>query len=124
MITLETSQNAIGDVHCVNCGRTLAELVHRSDGGFQLQPTINQSSVQVIVAGRRLLRCRHCGGRAFVELREETPIEEMASTQAEAAGDGAVTRYPAARERRSAPQIGWRVAAAERAHRRARAVGS
>jgi DNA-directed RNA polymerase subunit RPC12/RpoP len=117
MTTLQTSQQAIGDVHCLNCGRTLAELVHNPDDGYRLQPTVNQSTVQVVVAGRRLLRCRRCGGRAFVELREETPIEEVPSSPVEVAEEESVTRYPT-KERRSAPQIGWRVGQADRSHRR------
>ena len=78
MITLNTDRNAIGDVHCLNCGRALAQVVRNpANDSYQLLPTVNQSTVQVIVAGRRLLRCRRCGGRAFVELREETPLEEF-----------------------------------------------
>jgi len=45
---------------------------------MQLRPAPNQSGVQVIVAGRHLLRCGRCGGRAFVELLEE-PAEERRS---------------------------------------------
>lgn len=75
------SRDPIGDVRCLNCSRALAQLVPAPDGTkLRLLPAANQSHVQVTVAGRRLLRCQHCGGRAFIELREETPIEELAES--------------------------------------------
>lgn len=118
MTTLDTDRNAIGDVHCLNCGRALAQLIHDPDGQYRLVPTVNQSTVQVIVAGRRLLRCRRCGGRAFVELREETPVEELAASQGVPVEETPVATPYSPRDRRGTPNIGWRVAPAERAHRR------
>jgi len=116
MIRLDTNPNAIGDVHCLNCGRALAQVVRNPvDGGFQLLPTVNQSTLQVILAGRRLLRCRRCGGRAFVELLEETPIEELAPSPASGAAEQREPAY-AGRNARSSRQFGWRVATRERAH--------
>jgi len=75
------SRDPIGDVRCLNCSRALAQLVPAPDGTkLRLLPAANQSQVQVTVAGRRLLRCRHCGGRAFIELHEEASIEELAES--------------------------------------------
>jgi DNA-directed RNA polymerase subunit RPC12/RpoP len=78
MVALHPAREPIGDVRCLNCSRSLAQLVPSADSvRLALQPAANQSRLQVIVAGRRLLRCQHCGGRALVELREETPVEEL-----------------------------------------------
>lgn len=57
-----------GKIHCMSCGRTLAEVaVDAAQGAVALKPTRYQSAVRVIVAGRQMLRCKHCKGRAFVE---------------------------------------------------------
>ena len=68
-----------GEVHCLNCGAVLAEVVRSAEQGtLALKPARYQSAVQVVVAGRRLLRCQRCNGRAIVELfadpGEERPI--------------------------------------------------
>lgn len=68
-MNVEERAGPIAEVHCLNCGRLLAQAVR--DGERQtiaLQPAAHRASVEVVVAGRRRLRCAHCGGRAFVEL--------------------------------------------------------
>jgi hypothetical protein len=58
----------VGDVRCLNCGRSLARVIRDGETGrAALQPAANQSKVQVLVANRRMLRCARCHGRAFVE---------------------------------------------------------
>ncbi len=117
MVSLSTDQGPIGDVHCLNCGRTLAEVTRKPDDGtLHLRPTTNQSNVQVIVAGRRLLRCRHCGGRAFVELAEDAPIEQIGPERATARP----APVPAPRASAAAAQRsrGWRVTSTERGRSR------
>jgi hypothetical protein len=76
MTTRNAEPTTIGDVTCLNCGRALAEVIrHGTSGELRLCPALNQSAVQVLVAGRRLLRCAHCGGRAFIEL--STVVHEV-----------------------------------------------
>jgi hypothetical protein len=83
LLDIQPRQDLIGEVRCLNCSRSLAQLVRGPDGRkFTLLPAVNRSSVQVIVAGRRLLRCGCCGGRAFVEIREDTPVEIFVATSA------------------------------------------
>jgi DNA-directed RNA polymerase subunit RPC12/RpoP len=67
----------IGEVHCLNCGRTLAEVVHDgSDGRHLLRPAAHQEVIEVKLIGPRALQCRRCGGRAMVEPFEQ-PTEEL-----------------------------------------------
>jgi DNA-directed RNA polymerase subunit RPC12/RpoP len=69
MVRKVLGPTTIAAVRCLNCGRVLAEVTQDDETGlFRLCPTHNQSPVQVIVGGRRLLTCKHCGGRAFVEM--------------------------------------------------------
>jgi hypothetical protein len=69
----------VGEVHCLNCGRVLANVVRASEqGGFRLRPAMGQSTVQVKIPSPGLLRCGRCNGRAFVEPLEE-PAEERAT---------------------------------------------
>jgi hypothetical protein len=73
----------IGEVHCLNCGCVLAEVVRgEAEDTLNLRPARFQSAVQVVIAGRRLLRCQRCQGRALVELFDD-PYEER---QAEVRG--------------------------------------
>lgn len=82
-MVLQERLTQVGEVHCLNCGRSLAEVVRDgSSGKLQMQPAINQSRVQVLVAGRHLLRCAHCHGRAFVEFLEGPSEERPASRPA------------------------------------------
>jgi hypothetical protein len=65
--------DVVGEVHCLNCGRMLAEVARETvNGALQLVAAPNESPVQVIVAGRRMLRCSRCSGRALVELWEDS----------------------------------------------------
>jgi DNA-directed RNA polymerase subunit RPC12/RpoP len=112
-MNMVSDENAIGDVHCLNCGRALAQVVRNQTGGYQLLPTIHQSTVQVIVAGRHLLRCRRCGGRAFVELREETPIEELVETHEPRSEHKALPAH-AALASHASRKLGWRVGPRDR----------
>lgn len=64
--------DVVGEVHCLNCGRMLAQVAREmQDGGLQLLPASDESAVQVVIAGRRMLRCSRCSGRALVELWED-----------------------------------------------------
>jgi DNA-directed RNA polymerase subunit RPC12/RpoP len=116
MVSPSIDQGPIGDVHCLNCGRALAEVVrNQDDGKLYLRPTSNQSNVQVIVAGRRLLRCRRCGGRAFVEVHEDAPVEQIGPQRAAARPAPAVPQRPQAAAQRTR---GWRVSSPERGRSR------
>jgi hypothetical protein len=117
MAGLSTDQGPIGDVHCLNCGRALAEVVRDlDDGKLHLRPTSNQSNVQVMVAGRRLLRCLRCGGRAFVELSEDAPVEQIGpAREAAPPAPVAAPRTPAVVAQRSR---NWRVSSPERSRSR------
>jgi len=85
-VVLQERFTQVGEVHCLNCGRSLAEVIRDgSTGKLRMQPSHNQLSVQVIVAGCRLLRCARCHGRAFVEFLEE-PSEERAAQRPVMAG--------------------------------------
>jgi len=59
----------VAEIHCLNCARVLAQAVRREErGALELRPADHRKDVQVIVAGPGRLRCRHCGGRAFVDV--------------------------------------------------------
>jgi hypothetical protein len=61
-----------GEVTCLNCGRLLAEVVHdRTSDTLKLQRLCDQSTVQVIVAGRQRFRCGHCNGHAYLTLEDQ-----------------------------------------------------
>jgi hypothetical protein len=58
----------VAEVHCLNCARILAQAVcHERDGAIEIQPAAHRNEVQVIADGPRRLRCRYCGGRAYVD---------------------------------------------------------
>jgi DNA-directed RNA polymerase subunit RPC12/RpoP len=116
MNSTEIDKYAIGEVHCLNCGRSLARVIEPPGGGFRLLPTNNQSAVHVIVAGRRLLRCQRCGGRAFVELRDDTLVEQATPEEMSTIGGSTETARPAPRDR-VAPVTRWRVGSGEGFHR-------
>jgi hypothetical protein len=116
MNSTEIDKYAIGEVHCLNCGRSLARVVEHPHGGYRLLPTPNQSAVHVIVAGRRLLRCRRCGGRAFVELRDDTLVEQATPEEMPMISSAPESiRQPS--HERLATQSNWRVGGSERFHR-------
>jgi hypothetical protein len=58
----------IGEVQCLNCGRTLAAAVRNPDTGrLRLTPAAWRDRIEVDLVDRHALRCRHCHGRAFLE---------------------------------------------------------
>jgi DNA-directed RNA polymerase subunit RPC12/RpoP len=116
MNSTDIERYAIGEVHCLNCGRSLARVVERLNGGFHLLPTLNQSAVHVIVAGGRLLRCQRCGGRALVELRDDTFVEQATPEEMSAMGGTPVIDGQVSRDRVT-PPTRWRVASGEGLHR-------
>ena len=57
-----------GELHCLLCGRYLADVEAHADGKVHLRrpPQVRDlNDVVRIVDGK--LHCTHCGGRAFVE---------------------------------------------------------
>jgi ribosomal protein L37E len=57
----------VGNVECLNCGRTLAAAFHRAtDGAIRIRPRPD-GTMDVEISGTSRLLCRRCGGRAFVE---------------------------------------------------------
>jgi hypothetical protein len=78
----EMNTRLVGELHCMNCGRTLATVARDGlRGTLCLQPARYQTAVQVTVAGRQLLRCKHCQGRALLEPFAD-PDAELAGTLA------------------------------------------
>ncbi|MHB8574272.1 MAG: hypothetical protein ACYDCQ_02975 [Dehalococcoidia bacterium] len=62
---------AYGDVTCLNCGRMLAAAVQRlHDGAIAIRPLASGEQPAVDICAGSRLRCRCCGGRAFVEFDE------------------------------------------------------
>lgn len=55
-----------GEVHCLACGRYLANVAEGSDGILHLRPIIGECRPQVELRQGRPF-CSRCGGRAFVE---------------------------------------------------------
>jgi hypothetical protein len=57
-----------GEIHCLLCGRYLADICHGADGSLRLlrAPHGEQPQTMVKLVGGRL-HCARCGGRAFVE---------------------------------------------------------
>lgn len=75
----------LGEVHCLNCGRTLAEALQNPQSGkIRLRPAANQVSVEVEVVDRHTLRCHRCHGRALLEgvLPEEIPFSSRSNRSA------------------------------------------
>ena len=67
----------VGDVNCLNCGRTLAQAVRSVETGrLRLRRAPHQAVVYVELVNRHILRCKRCSGRAFIErllLRDIAP---------------------------------------------------
>lgn len=60
-----------GDVQCLNCGRTLGAAIKRlSDCATSIRPMRAGEPLQVEWRSGLGLRCKPCGGRAFVEYDE------------------------------------------------------
>jgi hypothetical protein len=73
---MERNMMVVGEVNCVNCGRTLAEAFGVAGViPITLRPAPYQATLQVETVGGRALRCKHCHGRAFLdrELPRDVP---------------------------------------------------
>ncbi len=78
MTTTRAAVSLIGEVHCLNCGRILAEVVDSGEGGRHLlRRAARHAVIEVTLVGPHSLQCAHCGGRAMVEPFDE-PQEELA----------------------------------------------
>lgn len=89
----ETAVDIVGEVHCLNCGRTLADAVRNPmNGKVRLRPARNQYKVQVSVIDQRRLRCDHCLGTAFIEpliwdnIHADTAVTGVTAIRQELAG--------------------------------------
>jgi hypothetical protein len=83
MFAIQERFSHVGDVRCLNCGRSLATVIKDAETGkLALQPAANQTNVQVVVSGRRMLRCARCRGRALVEQLVEPGEEHFMSPPA------------------------------------------
>jgi hypothetical protein len=65
---MTTIQSEHGEIHCLLCGRYLADIRTGSDGQSRLRraPHGEHPATMVKLMGGRL-HCARCGGRAFVE---------------------------------------------------------
>lgn len=58
----------LGELHCLNCARHLADLVIGADGRPCLVPPAGQETRPILVrAAGAGARCARCGGRALLE---------------------------------------------------------
>jgi hypothetical protein len=55
-----------GEVHCLSCGRYLADVAETESGLLRLRPIIGERRPLVELRNGRPF-CGRCGGRAFVE---------------------------------------------------------
>jgi len=73
MSALLESETAHGDVQCLNCGRTLGKAVRKlSSGATTIRPVRAGEEIMVERGVGRGLRCKRCGGRAFIEFDERS----------------------------------------------------
>jgi hypothetical protein len=56
-----------GEVHCMLCGRHLADIRSHEDGKLQLLRPRNGAVAATVRVAAGKLTCTNCGGRAFVE---------------------------------------------------------
>jgi hypothetical protein len=72
-----------GEIHCLLCGRYLADIRTTSDGHARLRraPHGEHPAATVKLVGRRL-HCARCGGRAFIEWDLTTSASASASASA------------------------------------------
>lgn len=58
----------LGELHCLNCARHLADILLDAAGRARLGHPAGQKTRPILaVAGRAGLRCGRCGGRALLE---------------------------------------------------------
>ncbi len=70
-VTTDRSDLVYGDVRCVNCGRTLATAIRRRrDNATAVRPVRASGAFDVEIVNERRLRCRRCGGMAYIEFDE------------------------------------------------------
>ena len=55
-----------GEVHCLTCGRYLADVTEGTGARLRLLPVNGRSHHDVLLKQGKPF-CKHCGGRAFVE---------------------------------------------------------
>lgn len=56
-----------GEVHCLACGRYLADAAGSAGAPLRLLPVGGRGRIGVRVDPRGQAFCRYCGGRAFLE---------------------------------------------------------
>ncbi|HLZ70793.1 MAG TPA: hypothetical protein VKV26_12905 [Dehalococcoidia bacterium] len=62
-----------GEVQCLNCGRTLGRATRNvGDGKITIRPFRSGQEIGVERQAGRGLRCKRCGGRAFLEFDAAT----------------------------------------------------
>jgi hypothetical protein len=79
---MEGTETVVGEINCVNCGRTLAEAIADTESNaVRMRPAPHQMVLQVEVINGRRLRCKRCHGRAFFErlLPRDVVLEQFAS---------------------------------------------
>jgi hypothetical protein len=65
---MNSTQTTYGEVHCLLCGRCLADIATGPDGRLRLRRTRSAGEPKDMVRlVRGKLHCARCGGRAFVE---------------------------------------------------------
>lgn len=57
----------VGEFHCLNCARHLADLIRAEDGRMRLDHPSGQASRPMLVTWLRGPRCAACGGRAVLD---------------------------------------------------------
>lgn len=57
----------IGELHCLNCARHLADLIRTAEGRIRLDHPSGQASRPVLAMWSGGLRCAACGGRAVLD---------------------------------------------------------
>ncbi len=69
MIGTKAGEDVVrGEVQCLNCGRTLGRASRRlADGKITIRPARAGEEIAVERQPGRSLRCKRCGGRAFLE---------------------------------------------------------
>jgi hypothetical protein len=78
-----TSERVIirGVIHCDGCRVLLARVVREHGGSVLVENQgAGTSTVRVVVAGQRMLRCGACGGRTLVRLPSMPPANAPLSS--------------------------------------------